>query len=114
MCLKISNYYWVAHITSIGNIFRRILLSKRYHANLKSKRKSKKQNIHNSAERSRMRTIIKKTVTTIGEGDYAKSKEAFKGMCSVIDKAVKHNLVHQKTASRKKSRILKKIEALKA
>ncbi len=60
-----------------------------------------------------MRTIIKKTVKTIADGDYANSKEAFKLMCSAIDKAVKHNLMHENKAARKKSRVLKKIEALK-
>ena len=81
-------------------------------ANVKSAdkrhRQSQKARLHNRAMRSAIRTQTK-AVEAGGEN----AQETFRELTSLIDRAVKHNIMHKNTAARKKSRLAKMINPAK-
>jgi len=91
---------------------RRHFLSKRYSSGLKARRQDKVRNQRNSAEKSFIKTMIKKTLASIASGNKEESKKAYHNMSSALDKGVKHGILHKNRAARKKARVSKKIAAL--
>jgi len=85
-------------------------------ANHKSAAKRAKQNIkrnaHNRAQRSTLRTAIKKFLVAVQGKDKKTASETLPQVNRVIDKAVSKGLIHKNNGSRKKSRLaaaLKKV-----
>lgn len=74
----------------------------------KRMRQTKTRTAHNRAERSELRTVIKK-VRSAGTGEEAQA--ALKQAASLIDRAGRKNLVHRNTAARTKSRLAKLVTA---
>ncbi len=74
---------------------------------IKRLRQSKKLNERNRAVKSKVATAIKRAETAPPEEREARVREA----TSVIDKAVKSNVIKKNTASRRKSRIMKSGDA---
>lgn len=85
-------------------------------ANHKSSIKRARQTIvrteRNRAEKSRMRTLRKKTLAAIASGDKAAAAEASSIFSSVVDKAAKRNLIHPNKAANLKSKTAKAIAAI--
>jgi small subunit ribosomal protein S20 len=85
-------------------------------ANTKSAEKRNRQNIQarerNRAHRSSLRTAVKKLRTAVASGDAAKSQEILSATLSVIDKTAQKKVIHANTASRYKSRLVRKVAAL--
>ncbi len=86
-------------------------------ANTKSA-KGKVREISNKTEinksvRNRYRTYIKKVELNIVKGDKIKAQDALKSAESEIMSAVSKKIVHKNTASRKISRLSRKIKELK-
>ena len=71
----------------------------------KRARQADKRREHNAAQRSSMRTAIKRTVAAIAAGDKDKAQEAYKAAVPAIDKLVSKGLVHKNQAARNKSRL---------
>ena len=65
-----------------------------------------------SAQRSTMRTAIKKVLAAIRGGDKEAAAEAYKAAVPVIDKAVGKGLIHSNKAARHKSRLNAHVKAL--
>ena len=63
----------------------------------------------NRAKRSKIRTLKKAVVSAETKEE---ATQNLKTASSALDKAVKINLMHRKTASRVKSRLAKKVNAL--
>lgn len=86
-------------------------------ANIKSQKKraitNAKKAVANSAERSRLKTAIKKTLAAVEAKDYAAAKAAFDEANSLLDKAVTSNLKHKNYAARQKSRLAKAVAKVK-
>ena len=61
-----------------------------------------------------MKTQIKHLETTIDEGKVTEAQEQFKQLSKKLDKVAATSTMHKKTAARKKSRLAKKLNALKA
>ena len=59
----------------------------------------------NAAQRSEMRTQIKKVVKAIGAGDKDAAAAAYREAVPVIDSMVGQGLVHKNKAARHKSRL---------
>jgi len=76
----------------------------------KAMRKSRTANERNRAQRSRLRTAIKKVraAQTLKEAQAAYGEAA-----RLLDRAGRKNLVHRNTASRTKSRLAKLVAAKK-
>lgn len=87
-------------------------------ANIKSAIKRARQNSnnrkHNSAQRSMLRTYIKKVIYAIDAGNKQAAEEAFKAAQPVIDRAVNKGLIHKNKAARHKSRLVSRIKSIAA
>ena len=60
------------------------------------------------------RTYIKKVVYAVQSGDKAAAEAAYKQAVPVIDRMADKGILHKNTASRKVSRLAKRIKALSA
>lgn len=72
----------------------------------KTLRKSQAQRLVNRAERSKMRTAVKKARVAVTE-DPDNADAALSAATKSLDKAGKRNLIHRNKASRLKSRLAK-------
>ncbi len=71
-----------------------------------------KRNLHNAAQRSELRTAIKKVRKAIAAGDKAKAEAQLRASQSVIDAAAAKGVFHRNAAARHKSRLSAAIKAL--
>jgi len=87
-------------------------------ANIKSAKKRAKQTIvrnqRNTAQRSMLRTHVKKVIKAIEAGDAAAAQTAFTAAEPVLDRMSARGLIHKNKAARHKSRISARIKALKS
>jgi small subunit ribosomal protein S20 len=70
------------------------------------------RNAQNTTAKSAMRTAVKKVEAAVTLNDAAASKEALVVAASKLDKAAAKGLIHKNAAARKKSRLMKKSNAL--
>ena len=75
--------------------------------NIKSSKKdvirSKVAYEKNKADKSEMKTVIKKFESALESGDRAVAENAYKQAVVIVDKAVTKGILHKNTAARKKS-----------
>ncbi len=87
-------------------------------ANIKSAQKrartSEKRRLANMAQRSRMRTFIKRVVTDVEKGDKDAAVTSYKAAVPVIDNMAGKGIIHKNKAARHKSRLNKMILAMSA
>lgn len=85
-------------------------------ANIKSAKKrvivSERNRVQNVAQRSAMRTAVKKVVALIAAGKKDEAKEAFNNAQVLLDRAAGNGLIHKNKAARHKSRLSAQIKAL--
>jgi len=82
---------------------------------LKNVRKTARRNARNRVFRSRARTFIKKTQLQIEAGDLAAAQETAQRAVKALDKAAQKGIIHPNNASRRKSRLVKRLhQALQA
>ncbi|MEO2074522.1 MAG: 30S ribosomal protein S20 [Bacillus sp. (in: firmicutes)] len=70
------------------------------------------RNAQNTTAKSAMRTAVKKVEAAVSTNDAAAAKEALVTAASKLDKAAAKGLIHKNAAARKKSRLMKKSNAL--
>lgn len=84
--------------------------------NIKSSAKrvslSRAQNAKNKAERSALRTAVKKFDTAVAEGNKEAAATTFKAAVTAVDKAAGKNLIHKNNAANKKSKMAKRLNAM--
>lgn len=80
----------------------------------KNYRKMVKRRATNVAASSRMRTEMKRVLTAVESGDVAAAQKALPEAMKAIDKAAKTAVIHDNTASNKKSRLSRAINRLTA
>ena len=78
----------------------------------KRARQATKQRSHNMAQRTELRTAIKKVKAAISAGDPAQAEAAFKASTSTIDSIADKKIIHKNKAARHKSRLNAQIKAL--
>ena len=76
---------------------------------IKRVRQSKERNEHNTARRSKMRTLIKKV---LNETDKAKAEVSYKEAVSYLDRMSQKGIIHENNAARKKARLTKYVNNL--
>lgn len=85
-------------------------------ANHKSAEKRVRQNVKrnaiNRANRSKLRTQVKKLRTALSHSDKGASTELLAPTVSLIDKMVNKGIIHRNTAARYKSRLTKHVTEL--
>jgi small subunit ribosomal protein S20 len=69
-------------------------------------RQEQKRNLRNRAQRSRLKTAIKKVQT---ETDPAAAAEAFKETSALLDRFAARRLIHPNKAARKKSQLARRL-----
>ncbi len=87
-------------------------------ANTKSAKKAVRQTVRrtaiNKARRSRMRSSVRKVEEAIASGDKAAAQAALKEAEPIMVRTAQKGVTHRKTASRKVSRLAKRIGAMGA
>lgn len=85
-------------------------------ANTKSALKRSRQTIvrteRNNSQKSRLKTLRKKTLAAIASGDKAAASKALDVLASAADKAAKTNLIHPNKAANLKSKAAKALAAI--
>ena len=79
---------------------------------IKRNRQTATRTERNRAEKSRMKTIRKKTLVAIESGNKQEAVKASDKLASVLDKAAKRNLIHPNKAANIKSKTAKAIAAI--
>ena len=82
-------------------------------AKKRAKQDTKRRTI-NRARKSQIKTQIKHLETAISQGDAEAASKQYKLVAQKLDKTASTSTMHKKTAARKKSRLAKKLNALKA
>ena len=68
----------------------------------------------NRSRRSQVKTQVKRLETALSEGNVATAEEQLRATVKKLDKAGTTSTMHKKTAARKKSRLARKLNVLKA
>jgi small subunit ribosomal protein S20 len=79
---------------------------------IKRNRQTATRTERNRAEKSRMKTVRKKTLAAIESGNKQEAVKASDKLASVLDKAAKRNLIHPNKAANIKSKTAKAIAAI--
>ncbi len=74
---------------------------------------NKKKNLENKSIKSQINTSVKKFEDAVNAKDVESATKLYAEAVSVIDSAASKNVIHKNTASRKKSRLAKKIDAIR-
>jgi small subunit ribosomal protein S20 len=81
---------------------------------IKRVKTSNKRRAQNAAQKSAMRTAIKKFEALVEAKDVEQAQAAFIIASKKIDKAASKGLIHKNAASRQKSRLAKKLNSILA
>ncbi|MBN3038616.1 MAG: 30S ribosomal protein S20 [Candidatus Omnitrophica bacterium] len=78
---------------------------------LKELRKSKKRHLHNISISSELKTLNKKFISLVDAKKIEQAKEILCRLSAKLDSAANKKIIHKKKASRKKSRLARKLRA---
>jgi small subunit ribosomal protein S20 len=76
---------------------------------LKRVKQTKKRKLRNKSYKSAISTTVKKVMSSVEENDADGAKTYFKQAVARLDSAVTKGILHRRTASRKISRLTKKV-----
>jgi small subunit ribosomal protein S20 len=79
---------------------------------LKRNRQNQKRNALNRSHRSRLRTQLRKMDTLLSGNNQEEVKKSVADTLSALDKSVQKGVLHKNAASRRKSRLMIKANAL--
>jgi small subunit ribosomal protein S20 len=80
---------------------------------LKRARQTEKRTARNRANTSGLRTQLRDLREAIEKGDKAAAEQSYRKTVSALDKAIQKGTLHENTASRYKSRLGKRVAAVK-
>ena len=81
---------------------------------LKRDRQSKVRRMRNRTNKSKMKTAVGNVEQAIEAGSEEQAREALQKAASVIQKTASKGTIHNKTASRKVSRLTKRVNKMQA
>jgi small subunit ribosomal protein S20 len=84
-----------------------------HHSALKRARQTVKRTATNRANTSRLRGALRDLRETIEKGDKKTAEQTYRATVSVLDKAIQKGTLHENTASRYKSRLGARVNAMK-
>lgn len=79
---------------------------------IKRARQNEKRRARNAAVKSSIKTSLKKVAAAIDAKDREAAETTLKKVTPMIDKAASKGTIHKKTASRKISRLTKKVNSI--
>ena len=77
-------------------------------------RQNEKRRLRNRVYRTRARTLVKRTRRLVAEGDIEAAEQAALQACRALDKAASKGVIHKNSAARRKSRLMKHLNKVKA
>jgi small subunit ribosomal protein S20 len=80
---------------------------------LKRARQTEKRAENNRANRSRLRSSLRELKESLAKSDKQAAETTFRQTVSALDKAIQKGVIHENTASRYKSRLSARVNALK-
>ena len=80
---------------------------------LKRARQTETRTVRNRANTSRLRGALRDLREALAKGDKAAAETVFRQTVSALDKAIQKGVIHENTASRYKSRLNARVNALK-
>ena len=84
--------------------------------NIKSAEKrvqiAKVRNARNKADRSELKTVLKKFDAAVSEGNRTEAESAYKVAVKTVDKAAAKGLIHKNNAAHKKSSMSAKLNGM--
>lgn len=80
---------------------------------VKDVKKSRERRLRNLSVKSKIKTFVKKTNVLI-ETDVDAAAAILSETTSIVDKAAKHGIIHKNAAARRKSRLMKRMNAAKS
>jgi small subunit ribosomal protein S20 len=80
---------------------------------LKRARQTERRTARNRANASRLRGTLRELRETIEKGDKGAAEKVYRTTVSVLDKAIQKGTLHENTASRYKSRLGVRVNAMK-
>lgn len=80
---------------------------------LKRARQTAKRTANNRANTSTLRTQVRSLREAIEKGDKSAAEQSYRQTVSALDKAIQKGTLHENTASRYKSRLGKRVTAMK-
>jgi len=73
-------------------------------------RSDQRKRLHNRVAKSRLHTLEKRLDQALAGGDKEQAQKALQAAMSLFDKAAKSGVIHRNKASRKKSRLVARIQ----
>ena len=89
-------------------------MANRHPSAIKRARQNLKRNLQNTMQRSAMRTAVKKVIVAVEHGDLEMAQSELPSAVRALGKASSKGLIHGNQASRKISRLTRKVAALSA
>ena len=80
---------------------------------LKRARQTEKRTARNRANRSRLRTALRDFRESLAKGDKSSADQKFRDTVAALDKAIQKGIVQENTASRYKSRLAARLNAMR-
>jgi small subunit ribosomal protein S20 len=80
---------------------------------LKRARQTERRTARNRTNTSRLRTQLRDLRESIAKGDKQAAAQLYRTTVSVLDKAIQKGTLHENTASRYKSRLSARVNAMK-
>jgi len=80
---------------------------------LKRARQTSKRTARNRQNASQLRTSLRNLRETLEKGDKTSAAQSYRETVSALDKAIQKGVLHENTASRYKSRLSARLNALK-
>jgi small subunit ribosomal protein S20 len=81
------------------------------HASYKDIKRSAKRTLRNKSAKSKLKTDTKKFLDLLASKKIEEAKKELNHLISQFDKAKSRGIIHKNTASRKKSRLMKKLHS---
>ncbi len=77
-------------------------------------RQTEGRKMRNKARKTRVRTEVRKVRKAVAMGDAAAAANSFKSAEALLDRAAQKHVMHRNKANRLKSRLARKVNAVKA
>jgi small subunit ribosomal protein S20 len=84
------------------------------HASFKDIKKTEKRTLRNQSAKALLKTETKKFIELLAAKKFNEAKAELQILISRIDKDCAKGIIHKNTASRKKSRLMKKLQKISA
>ncbi|MFB3916718.1 MAG: 30S ribosomal protein S20 [Terriglobales bacterium] len=80
---------------------------------LKRARQTEKRTARNRANRSQVRSALRRFREALASGNRETAEQAYRSTVSALDKSIQKGVIHANTASRYKSRLATRLAAMK-